>query len=364
MGRSATAISLMMLVLGAALAALGAGCACRSSSPASLVVTVRRPDHQNLSPAEVSVDGKRRCSSSPCAIRDLSPGVHIVTAVAAGFPNSLPQILRLEPGQIQVTEIMLNALGPTGISVSSPATGLRLLVDGKDVGPLPREVRDLSPGGHRIRVDGNDRLEAYEETVTVLPGQMKVLAPVSPKVKRGLARLVAGQNAQGAKVLLLSGTTSRLIPQLPFQVELQTDRSYSLRANRKGYRSFETKIQFEPGHPEKTFVVDLASDLVDPWATETPAGGVGASVPVGQQAQPLPAVATPSNAALGTLNVNSIPPSQVLLDGRPIGLTPLVQVEVPAGTHTVVFVHPELGRKVVSVLVPAGRAAVATVRFR
>src|SRR5690606_569852 len=56
----------------------------------------------------------------------------------------------------------------------------------------------------------------------------------------------------------------------------------------------------------------------------------------------------------GTLNINSVPPTTVLLDGRPLGKTPKVGVSVSAGSHSITFVHPDKGRKSVKVDVPAG----------
>ena len=65
----------------------------------------------------------------------------------------------------------------------------------------------------------------------------------------------------------------------------------------------------------------------------------------------------------GTIKANSIPLSSVLVDGRPAGRTP-ASIKVPVGSHTVMFVHPELGRKKVKVKVKANREAVAAVRFK
>jgi PEGA domain len=65
----------------------------------------------------------------------------------------------------------------------------------------------------------------------------------------------------------------------------------------------------------------------------------------------------------GKLNINSIPYSRVVLDGRPLGATPRVEVAVSPGAHTVVFVHPEHGRIFKEVYVDAGRTVLAAVRF-
>ena len=95
---------------------------------------------------------------------------------------------------------------------------------------------------------------------------------------------------------------------------------------------------------------DLNSALLQSPATNTARAVSGASE--SQQA-----------AAQGTLNVNSIPVSNAILDGRPLGSTPKMGLSVAAGAHTVVFVHPELGRKVVTVTVEAGQTVIAATRF-
>jgi serine/threonine-protein kinase len=52
-----------------------------------------------------------------------------------------------------------------------------------------------------------------------------------------------------------------------------------------------------------------------------------------------------------------------LVDGRPLGSTPKIGVSVSAGSHTVVFIHPQHGRKTRTVKVKAGGTATAAVRF-
>jgi hypothetical protein len=65
----------------------------------------------------------------------------------------------------------------------------------------------------------------------------------------------------------------------------------------------------------------------------------------------------------GRVNINSIPIAAVVLDGRPLGGTPRVGVTVAAGEHTVLFVHPNRGRKSVQVNVGPGGTVLAAVRF-
>jgi hypothetical protein len=65
----------------------------------------------------------------------------------------------------------------------------------------------------------------------------------------------------------------------------------------------------------------------------------------------------------GTININSLPSSKAILDGRPVGNTPVMGLPVDAGPHTVTFVHPKYGKASVSVRVSPGQTAVAAHRF-
>lgn len=69
-----------------------------------------------------------------------------------------------------------------------------------------------------------------------------------------------------------------------------------------------------------------------------------------------------TDANVGALNVTSNPPANVVLDGRPLGKAPRI-VKVPAGPHTVVFIHPLYGRQSLSVNVGAGATTNASAEF-
>lgn len=64
-----------------------------------------------------------------------------------------------------------------------------------------------------------------------------------------------------------------------------------------------------------------------------------------------------------TLNLNSIPPASVMIDGKALGQTPKMGVLVTPGKHLVSFVHPQLGTKIVSVAVDPGETKTVTVKL-
>jgi serine/threonine-protein kinase len=137
-----------------------------------------------------------------------------------------------------------------------------------------------------------------------------------------------------------------------------TDKLWNIVATRARFEEFKKPIVFEDGQAEATFVIEMYEKGKAPPPKPTGKAPVGTGkTPEKPEEKPVPA------AGGGTLNINSIPVSNVILDGRPLGTTPKTGISVTAGNHTVVFVHAEHGRKVRSVNVPAGGSATAAVRF-
>ena len=73
-----------------------------------------------------------------------------------------------------------------------------------------------------------------------------------------------------------------------------------------------------------------------------------------------PAASEPVGTA--TLQLTSTPPSNVLLDGKPLGTTPLRDVSVEPGTHRVIFIHGA-ERRPKTVEVAAGSNQTVSVSF-
>ena len=121
--------------------------------------------------------------------------------------------------------------------------------------------------------------------------------------------------------------------------------------------------------PKSAPIAAVAAMASAPHAvTRTMARNTGAPpvVPVQLAEVPPPSVVTLPNdvaaANLGTVNVTSSPPANVVLDGRPIGKAPRL-VQVPAGVHKLVFIHPLYGRQSQSVNVTAGQTASVAASF-
>ena len=103
----------------------------------------------------------------------------------------------------------------------------------------------------------------------------------------------------------------------------------------------------------------------EPREPATSAAQTAETLPVKLPELPTPPSVDGSSAIdanAGTLNVTSSPPANVVLDGRPLGKAPRV-VRVPAGPHTLVFIHPSFGRRSVNVNVRPGATTGASAVF-
>jgi hypothetical protein len=66
----------------------------------------------------------------------------------------------------------------------------------------------------------------------------------------------------------------------------------------------------------------------------------------------------------GTLSLNALPWSEVLIDGRALGATPLGHVQLSIGPHQIVFRHPQLGEQTRTAVIAAGAETRVTVDLR
>jgi hypothetical protein len=302
----------------------------------ALTVTVAGgPGNKELSAVEVVVDNKLRCRTSPCEIPSLKSGTHYVEVRAAGYQATAKSAVAILGGQTAVHNVQLIRAG-TGVKVFGEGTGLTLLVDGKEFGPLPQELREMEPGEHVIQVTGGPRYEVFQQRIVVDPDRMTPIGPIRLKVTKGLATIRAGEGAQDAEVTLKVGESRRVLPPLPVRLEVETDRPHILIARRKGFAAFEEPIVFDDGQAEKTIEVTLSERPADEAARRRRPGPAGAR-PEGVDT----AEATEPEAPVTTakLTITSTPPSNVLLDGKPLGTTPLRDISIEPGSHRVIFIH-------------------------
>jgi hypothetical protein len=321
-----------------------------------LVVTVAGPGGQPLDAVEVLVDGELMCAKSPCRLEDLQAGTHMLKARAAGYQETADTALVVTGGQEAVHNFKLLRATGTGLRITGVGDGLMLHIDGRKVGPLPQELKDMTAGEHLVKVDG-EHFASWEQRVTVEPDQMQTIGPLKLKVTKGLAHIKAGGGADGARVVLESDGDRRSLPKLPISLHIDTAKPHTLVATKRGFETFREVLDFEDGEAEKTF--EIVMNREQESQDEGPARRGSRAVTSRRAPRP----STPSSNGKATLNINSLPASQIILDGRPLGSTPKVGVSVSAGTHTVVFSLNGLN-KGKRVIVSAGETEAVIHRFK
>lgn len=350
---------------------------------ATLVVNVADTRGAPVKGLEVSVDGTTRCESSPCIVPDVTAGVHQVKVSAAGYEPLAPLAVTVEARKDLTKDFTLTpskTVTGTGFKVSGNQPGVKLLVDGKDVGPLPQELHDLEPGEHKLKFVGGDRYQPLEKTITVAKDEIVDVGAVSLKVQKGKATIQLG--TPGAKVYLVLGTNRKEVPQFPMGIEFDPNERWTLEATAPGHEDYKQPITWDDGQAEKTFTVTLTpkgqaaaptprTPVASNPAPATPKASPPSFVkPEGDTAAEAPKKETPKKetAAAGGeafLNINSLPASTVVLDGKPLGPTPKLKVSVSPGSHTILFVNAEQSlKKSISVDVKAGETKAAFAKLR
>ncbi|HTQ04838.1 MAG TPA: PEGA domain-containing protein [Polyangiaceae bacterium] len=247
------------------------------------------------------------------------------------------------------------------LAVELSGADVRVFIDGQDRGRPPLVLNELAPGSHSVAILG-PAYAPFEQPVTLVNGHLSTLEP-KLVFMRGSINLSAGAGADGAKVEVVGGDERREITALPLKLEAAPG-AYEIRAKKLGFPPFETTVTLSPATPDVNVVVELgkASQGGTPRAATAP--GDEAATPAPSEAANATTGAPVASAASGTgsLNITSSPPSNVVLDGRPLGKAPRV-VEVPAGTHTVVFIHPKYGRQSITVKATPGQTTSASADF-
>jgi len=257
--------------------------------------------------AAVLIDGVAR-GVTPLDI-ELAVGTHdLVLRSAAGerqLALTIDNVVRL------VENVDMPTAAPTTgeVDVTSDPLPARVFVDGTPAGQTPLHVRELSVGRHEI---------ALIQGATTVNRTVNITAGATATVFASLAE------PHG------SGVTGTFAIESP--VELRVFESGQL-------LGVSDAVPLTVGAGKHRF--ELVNDALELRLVREVTIESGKPTRV--------SVSIPN----GTIFMNASPWAEVLLDGKSVGVTPLGNVSVPAGTHDVVFRHPQLGERSRSVTVGA-----------
>ncbi|HEX2877924.1 MAG TPA: carboxypeptidase regulatory-like domain-containing protein [Polyangiaceae bacterium] len=375
-----------------------------------LMVTVTGPGALPVKQLAVYVDGQQRCSQSPCTLTDLSTGSHLVRVQASGFEPTADQAIVVNAGSDAAHNFVLTpaAVLKAALEVSAGLAGVKAFVDETPRGTLPLSLRDLEPREYKLRFEAGERIEPLEQRVTLKPGETSKIEVSGWVLKRGKLTVSLPARFRMARVQL-DGKTIR---KFPATFELDAKEPHHLTASLRGYETLEHAIALTAEQPEQQFAIELvrpgdkpreeavsapaampaptpapaaASSLREEETEEAPAAKAEsvasrtptapadghksifntaiASAPKESAPKESSAESAPASAAFGTLNINSIPSTTVIVNGKTLGRTPRMGLKVKPGTQSIVFIHPDKGKKQTMVEVPAGDTKTVAVRF-
>jgi hypothetical protein len=168
---------------------------------------------------------------------------------------------------------------------------------------------------------------------------------------RGVVRLVdvrLDSKPAGATVMLVDNGKTSFLGNTPVAASLDPSRSYDVIFTLEGHPT-----QMQHLDPTKTHHVDVSLGKAEHHHHAAAPAPAAKSSPIAD-----PFTAAPAPAANGTLMVSSKPPCEIVIDGKPTGLsTPQKAIPLPAGSHQVTFVNTaENINKTVAVSITASQS--------
>jgi len=211
------------------------------------------------------------------------------------------------------------------LRVDSDPPGSQVLIDGISRGSTPASMR-LAAGQHRLVVERNG--EAHERTVTIGSGSdvvhfvawqplLTVPAVAAP------ARVLAGRGVPEA------AEPSGPAVALGWVTVASPERLDVYEGLRRMGSSLDARIRLPPGE----HVLELTADPLGFRENRPVRIVAGRGVTVAAELPRVPVF------------VNAVPWADVLVDGVPVGQTPLGTLRRPIGTHQFEFRHPQLGTR-------------------
>jgi hypothetical protein len=185
------------------------------------------------------------------------------------------------------------------LSITTDPPGARVLIDGEARGTSPVTVADLSVARHRITVvGGNGSVERQVTTEAGVTSSVVFALPRAPAVSAGWLTVAS-----------------------PFEVQVVE-------------RGDVIGTSASP-----RFMVPAGAHEVD-LVNETLGFSERRRIDISQGA-----TATVRIDARAAISANARPWADVLVDGRPVGQTPIANLSLTLGSHEIVFRHPDLGER-------------------
>ena len=242
----------------------------------------------------------------------LSAGQHVVELRGPGEPRTIPVTITAGMQATQYIELPKSTAKNGQLQIRTEPSGARVTVDGIPRGTSPITVAELTPGEHAVVLEGD--LGSVRETVVVESGMTASLV-----VPMGAAAAPANAPAPGW-----------ISVSAPIDVQI-----------------------FEDGRPIGTNLSDRIMVSAGRHEIEIVNEAVGYRVSRSVQVTAGKVSAIKLDMPQGTLSLNAQPWAEVWVDGERVGETPIGNLSIAIGSHSVLFRHPEFGERHQTALVTA-----------
>jgi hypothetical protein len=247
--------------------------------------------------AEVYVDGTRR-DAAPTMIPDLPEGEHTIEVRKDPLPP-FRQVVRVLANQQVKVEARFADKMVGSVRVVSGTPGGEVFIDGEDKGPVNVEIPNVRPGTHIVEL----RAKGFQPQAIELPvtaGEQRVakldLQPgggMQPGMGGDVARLRVVTPVPDCEVFVDGASMGRA----PIDRRDLAPGKHYVVVRRPGYAEWKREVDLQGGQ-----TVALTAEL----------------------------------SSSGQLKVlANVPGADVFIDGQPVGRTPLVVPDVPAGEHLI-----------------------------
>jgi hypothetical protein len=346
-------------------------------------IEVQTAGDANVAGATIYFDGEAKGTAPNSA--DASEGRHLVELKKPGF-GDFAQWVTIKAGERVTLTPVLKGGTRGSLLVDADVPGSTVIVDGKKLDdPTPAIVDALDEGQHTVEVQARDG-RSWKQSVAVKAGQRtKVVAELRAGVT---ARVLA--NVADAEIFV-DGTDRG---KAPVDVPGLAPGQHIVTARAPGYADKDVTVVVEPGKSLVT-KIDLVPGVSGPSGTVQITGPAGAAVfidgaSVGQapverivavgehvvvlqkegfarvekkvtvpEGQTLP-ISAELRPVAGLRILSSPDGATILLDGQPIGKTPFVGEDIPAGDHVLAFRAPGYKDQQQPVTLAGGQMAVVS----
>lgn len=275
------------------------------------------------------------------------------------------------------------------LAVESEPGGASVFIDGQPRGTTPASLT-LPAGTHRLAVRRGDRSQELSVTITQntsvvhhftwpsesasASGSLRVISEGTPgrvtvdKVERGRTPLLMNNLTAGDHevAVLLDGKIERQTIRVESgsTVSLVVGRAAATVGPESGWLTAKTDASLQiledgklVGSTDSERILMPAGEHTFEFASAPLGFSVSKNVTIVAGKAQTVAIDLPR----ASLNINATPWAQVWLDGQPLGDTPIGNLTTTIGSHEVIFRHPQLGERRVTVLVTLKAPARAAV---